>query len=262
VGGRHLNHPDLPAILLASADTPDTALGLTCTGQDAALSQWDIEFAYRATGVTPNPVNTMADNVFTHFRSMLGVKAANVVWQAGSIVDMPSLILPGLLEWTGAERTTRGTTEATSPAKHNGTRFVPRDVWRVTMFPEVLLHSMIDDASQETMRGAWMSHYGDPQGMSTRQLRNANRRPTHQRGHDRAYDRVRNTRPARRERANAAYQAIPKPIGLRCALRIEHVCTGWATTWDAKVPYANGGRHVPSNLQPTCRECNSSKGAR
>jgi 5-methylcytosine-specific restriction endonuclease McrA len=105
-------------------------------------------------------------------------------------------------------------------------------------------------------------NYVEPQGMSDRQLGNANRCPTHQRNHDRAYDRVRNARPARRERANPIYQTIPKPIGLRCALRIEHVCTGWATTWDAITPYASGGSHVLSNLQPACRECNSSKGAR
>lgn len=101
--------------------------------------------------------------------------------------------------------------------------------------------------------------YVDTQGMSARQLSKANRCPTHQRDHDRTRDRVRNTQPARRERNNVAYRSIPKPIGLRCALRIEGVCTMWATTWDAKTPYSLGGRHVPGNLQPACRECNSSK---
>jgi hypothetical protein len=134
--GHYLNHPDLPAILLADADVPDTACVLTCTGQDAGLCQWDIEFDYRATGVTPNAVNGMADAVFDHFRAVLGVQATSVVWQGGTPVVLPSLVLPGLLEWTEAERITRGTTEATSPAKHNGTRFVRRDTWRMTMHPE------------------------------------------------------------------------------------------------------------------------------
>lgn len=132
-GSKPLNHPDIPAVLFAPADTPDTALVLTCTDQDDALGHWTIEFTYRATGVTPNTVNHMADAVFAHFRNVLGVKATNVVWQAGSIVDMPSLILPGLLEWLDAERTERGPTELTSEAKHNGTRWVRRDTWRMTM---------------------------------------------------------------------------------------------------------------------------------
>jgi hypothetical protein len=76
----------------------------------------------------------MADTVFAHFRSVLGVQAATVI--DGTVAVMPSLVLPGLLEWVNAERITRGTTEATSPAKHNGTRFVRRVVWRMTIFPE------------------------------------------------------------------------------------------------------------------------------
>ncbi|WP_460357274.1 HNH endonuclease [Mycobacterium sp. ZZG] len=96
--------------------------------------------------------------------------------------------------------------------------------------------------------------------MSPRQAATVHRCPSHQRDHARAYDRVRNQRPARRERANASYQAIPKPIGRRCALRIEGLCLGWATQWDAIVPYSKGGRHVLSNLQPACGPCNASKG--
>ena len=132
--GNYLNHPDLPAILFADADVPDTACVLTCTDQDDRLGHWDVEFAYRATGVNPLAVNTMADNVFAHFRSVLGVQAATVA--DGTVAVMPSLVLPGLLEWVNAERITRGTTEATSPAKHNGTRFVRRDSWRMTMYPQ------------------------------------------------------------------------------------------------------------------------------
>lgn len=132
-GSGLLNHPDLPAILFADADTPDTACVLTCTDHDDALGHWTIEFAWRATGVTPTGVDTMADNVFAHFRNVLGVKATGVVWQAGSIVELPSLILPGLLEWTEAERLGRGTAERTSDAKHNGTRWVRRDSYLMTM---------------------------------------------------------------------------------------------------------------------------------
>lgn len=133
--GNYLNHPDLPAILFADADTPDVACVLTCTDQDEALGHWTVEIAWRATGVTPRCVDTLADNTFNHFRNVLGIKATNVVWQAGSIVDMPSLILPGLLEWSEAERLSRGATERTSDAKHNGTRFVRRDQYLMTMRP-------------------------------------------------------------------------------------------------------------------------------
>jgi hypothetical protein len=132
-GSGYLNHPDLPGVLFADADTPDTALVLTCTNQDDGPGQYDIEFTWRATGITPNGVSTMADNTFEHFRSVLGVKAEAAVWQAGTIIELPSLILPGLLEWSEAQRITRGTGETTSPAKHNGARFVRRDIYRMTM---------------------------------------------------------------------------------------------------------------------------------
>ena len=134
--GHYLNHPDLPALIFADADTPDVALVLTCTGQDADLGHWDVEFSWRATGVTPRCVDVLADNTFEHFQNVLGVKATNVVWQYGSVVELPSLRLPGLLEWTAAERITRGPAELSSPAKHNGTRFVRKDTYRVTMLPE------------------------------------------------------------------------------------------------------------------------------
>ncbi|AQT79196.1 hypothetical protein B1R94_07825 [Mycolicibacterium litorale] len=63
-------------------------------------------------------------------------------------------------------------------------------------------------------------------------------------------------------RRDPAYLAIPKPYGRLCALQIEGVCTRNATTWDAIIPLAKGGMHTLDNMQPACRECNSSKGDR
>ncbi|WP_082966064.1 HNH endonuclease [Mycobacterium kubicae] len=100
------------------------------------------------------------------------------------------------------------------------------------------------------------------QGLSSRQRGTVHRCPTHEREHSKATGRARNARADTQARRDPAYLAIPKPYGMRCALRIENVCTGWATTWDHIVPLAKGGTHAPSNRQPACRECNSSKGAR
>ncbi|WP_371286969.1 HNH endonuclease [Mycobacterium sp. PS03-16] len=104
-------------------------------------------------------------------------------------------------------------------------------------------------------------NYVETTAVSARQSVKRNRCRDHQRAFDRAYDRVRDGRPNRVARNDSEYRAIRKPIGLRCALRIAGVCTGWATTWDHKTPLAAGGTHHRSNLQPACVPCNSSKGA-
>lgn len=54
------------------------------------------------------------------------------------------------------------------------------------------------------------------------------------------------------------YRAV-RVKGQVCALRIENVCTYWATTKDHIVPISRGGTNEPGNLQPACRECNASK---
>jgi len=106
---------------------------------------------------------------------------------------------------------------------------------------------------------AGCANYVETQGLSRRQIERNNRCPDHQRAFERSHNRNRDASPGARERRGPAYRAIPKPIGLRCGLRIENICTGWATTWDAIVPANKGGTHQLSNLQPACRECNSSK---
>lgn len=106
-------------------------------------------------------------------------------------------------------------------------------------------------------------NYAETQGLSSRQrFDRGGRCAEHRRAINTKENRARQKRPDTIIRRDPAYRAIPKPHGLRCVLRIEGVCTGWATTWDAIVPLARGGTHHPSNLQPACRECNSSKGAR
>lgn len=65
--------------------------------------------------------------------------------------------------------------------------------------------------------------------------------------------------PNRAMYTDPGYRAVRWPAGTPCALRIEGVCTGVATTKDHKIPLIRGGTNHPSNLQPACRECNSSK---
>lgn len=72
------------------------------------------------------------------------------------------------------------------------------------------------------------------------------------------WDAQRNQAPARQAYQDPAYKAYVVR-GKVCALQIEGVCTHWATTKDHIVPISRGGTNHPSNLQPSCRECNSSK---
>lgn len=46
--------------------------------------------------------------------------------------------------------------------------------------------------------------------------------------------------------------------GLKCA----YCSTGRFETWDHVVPLSRGGWHVPGNLRPSCKTCNSSKHGR
>jgi len=97
-------------------------------------------------------------------------------------------------------------------------------------------------------------------GLSSRQqFDRGGRCPKHRSAINRAENTIRHARPSQRTYADPVYRAIPKPYGKRCALQIEGVCTGIATTWDAIVPANKGGTHQLSNLQPACRACNSSK---
>lgn len=77
--------------------------------------------------------------------------------------------------------------------------------------------------------------------------------------HQQDWDAARNNRPGRALYKDPAYRAMTKPYGQPCALQIEGVCTGGATTWDHIVPITKGGTNQPDNLQPACRACNSSK---
>ncbi|MFR9804606.1 HNH endonuclease [Pseudonocardia sp. RS010] len=73
-----------------------------------------------------------------------------------------------------------------------------------------------------------------------------------------AYDRRRNAKPERQAYADSRYRSIPVR-GRRCALRYPGICTGEATTRDHITPLDKGGTNDPSNIQPACRACNSSK---
>ncbi|MCV7068333.1 HNH endonuclease [Mycolicibacterium farcinogenes] len=97
------------------------------------------------------------------------------------------------------------------------------------------------------------------QAQSLRQANQGLRCPTCRSTFNRGQNRARHAKPSQRTYSDAAYRAIPKPYGMRCALQIENVCTGLAETWDAVVPAAKGGKHELGNLQPACRACNSSK---
>ncbi|MGH9252819.1 MAG: HNH endonuclease [Acidimicrobiales bacterium] len=80
------------------------------------------------------------------------------------------------------------------------------------------------------------------------------------RGHQKAWDRARNARPERAVYQQGAYRYDVR--GQRCAIRIDGVCTLWATTVDHIIPVSEGGTDHPSNLRPACRECNSSRARR
>jgi 5-methylcytosine-specific restriction endonuclease McrA len=71
-----------------------------------------------------------------------------------------------------------------------------------------------------------------------------------------AWDRERNARPSRKAYVRRWY-AAGSPRGQACAIGIEGICTGEATTWDHIVPLSQGGTDHYSNMRPACRPCNS-----
>lgn len=127
--GGYLNHPDMPGVLFAGADTPDTALVLTVVGADPGLGDIDVAFAFRATGVSTLGVETIADNVFDHFRAVIQTR----VFHHGTAVVLPELHWDDITV-TNVERIQRGTAELSSPAKHQSTRFARTDIYRITHY--------------------------------------------------------------------------------------------------------------------------------
>ncbi|WP_131813429.1 hypothetical protein, partial [Mycobacterium kubicae] len=113
----YLDHPDLPAILFASADTPDHCMVATVTGYDPIVRTWDVTLAFRAVGASA--VEHLADGVFDHFDAVMGEAART--WVAGTVVAMPSLTWDDL-EVIEVTRIARGTIELTSESKHKGSR--------------------------------------------------------------------------------------------------------------------------------------------
>lgn len=128
--GDYLDHPDLPAVLFAGADVPDTALVLTTTGYDDRVGDFDVALAFRAPGADTRPVDGLADAVYRHFCSVLGAHVGT--WEAGTAIILPTLEW-GTLDVLNVERMTRGTPELSSEGKHKGSRYVRTDTYRVTV---------------------------------------------------------------------------------------------------------------------------------
>lgn len=128
--GDYLDHPDLPAVLFAGADVPDTAMVLTVTGYDDRVGDFDVALTFRAPGTDTRAVDRLADAVFKHFVSVIGPQVW--VYEAGTAVILPTLEW-GTLEVSNVERMTRGTTELSSEGKHKGSRYVRTDTYRITV---------------------------------------------------------------------------------------------------------------------------------
>ena len=129
--GSYLDHPDLPAILFADADTPDHCVVLTIVGTDPGLGDVDVALGFRATGVTPFAVESLADAVAEHFADAFDIET-RAIWDKGTVVTMPLVTLPGGSTLVAVQQITRGTAELTSPAKHKGARFARTDTYRMT----------------------------------------------------------------------------------------------------------------------------------
>lgn len=129
--GDYLDHPDLPAVLFASSDVPDTALVLTVTGfDDRAGNVFDVALTFRAPGRDTRAVDRLADAVYEHFRSVLNPELGT--WEAGTAVILPTLEW-GTLEVLNVERMTRGTAELSSEGKHKGSRYVRTDTYQIVV---------------------------------------------------------------------------------------------------------------------------------
>lgn len=128
----YLDHPDLPAVLFASADVPDTALVLTVTGfDDRAGSVFDVALTFRAPGHDARAVDKLADAVFKHFRSVLNPELGT--WEAGTAIILPTLEW-GTLEVLNVERMTRGTPELTDKSRNtNSARYVRTDAYQIVV---------------------------------------------------------------------------------------------------------------------------------
>ncbi|MCV7068334.1 hypothetical protein H7H51_26145 [Mycolicibacterium farcinogenes] len=126
----YLEDPGRPAVLFATADVPDTALVLSVTGYDERVPVFDLALTFRAPGTNPNLVETHADTVYSHFRSVIGPFVATFV--AGTAVVLPTLDWDGITV-ANVERMTRGNVELTSPSKHKGQRYTRTDTYQVTV---------------------------------------------------------------------------------------------------------------------------------
>lgn len=129
--GDYLDHPDLPAVLFAGADVPDTALVVTVTGfDDKAGSVFDVALTFRAPGHDARAVDRLADAVFKHFSSVLSPELGT--WEAGTAVILPTLEW-GTLEVLNVERMTRGAAELSSEGKHKGSRYARTDTYQIVV---------------------------------------------------------------------------------------------------------------------------------
>jgi hypothetical protein len=131
--GAYLDDPAMPAILFADADSPDTCIVLTVVDTDPGLGDTDVAFGFRATGVGPQRVESLADAVFDHFAAVIGVQVAT--FEYGTAVVLPELDWDGITV-ANVERINRGTAELTSAAKHKGSRFTRTDTYRITAYRE------------------------------------------------------------------------------------------------------------------------------
>jgi hypothetical protein len=128
--GDYLDHPDLPAVLFAGADVPDTAVVATVTGFDDRVGDFDVALAFRAPGHDTRAVDGLADAVYQHFCSVLGAHVGT--WEAGTAIILPTLEW-GELEILNVERMTRGTPELSSEGKYKGNRYVRTDTYKVVV---------------------------------------------------------------------------------------------------------------------------------
>jgi hypothetical protein len=128
--GDYLDHPDLPAVLFAGADVPDTAVVATITGFDDRIGVFDVALAFRAPGHDTRGVDRLADAVYEHFCSVLGPHVG--MWEAGTAIILPTLEW-GDLEILNVERMTRGAPELSSEGKHKGNRYVRTDTYHITV---------------------------------------------------------------------------------------------------------------------------------
>ncbi|AQT79197.1 hypothetical protein B1R94_07830 [Mycolicibacterium litorale] len=131
------DNPELPAVLFGDdqprvsthATVPDTACVLRMVATDDGLATYDVSMTLRATGISPLPVENLADAIYTHFDDTLGPKAWTYV--GGSATAIPAITLTGGTKLHRAQLLSRGVAEQTSPANHRGSRWMRTDTWRL-----------------------------------------------------------------------------------------------------------------------------------